>query len=428
MKINNGYFFFIIFISIYLVSFYLKIDVIKGAVPDLQTHWKYIQKLTNVGLLNILDIKLGNKTLNGLDSKLLNFPLHHIIVSQIPIINKNLNAYLNIFFFISIIIPYLFYRCCVERFKDIDKKKLFFFSSILYILPNFQAASIWGNNHNTAIIFFLIALFYLIKIEQAEKKNNFYIILTYLFLFLASYTKQYYVIFFPIFFFKILIKFKFEFKIIYLSTITCLILSIPGGIFLYNNLGLMQNLSIGATNFSSSVVVVSTIISFYLIPFLLIEIINKNFDFKKTLKNKRFIISFITILIFTIYSSFNFIYDTQIGGGFFIKLNNLLFDNYFNYIILSILLSAIVMYFSRNHLMDNFTTLTLLISFSSGWFIFQKYFEPMYLIMFVLLYDKKMLKGFFKNKLDYLYLYFLIYWVLYFIFKENDKFVSFFKI
>ena len=81
MKINYSYLFFIISITICFLSFYLRIDISGGALPDLATHWKYIQKINTVGLLNVFDIELGDKSTFGLDSKLLNFPLHHFIIS-----------------------------------------------------------------------------------------------------------------------------------------------------------------------------------------------------------------------------------------------------------------------------------------------------------------------------------------------------------
>ena len=422
MKINYNYLFFFISTAICFLSFYLRLDITQGALPDLSTHWAYIQKINTVGLLNIFDIELGYKDTLGLDSKLLNFPLHHIIISQIPFINKNLNAYLNLIFFISLVLPYLFYRCCAERFQNIDKKKLFFFSSIIYILPNFQAAAIWGNNHNTAIIFFLISIFYLIKLENSKTKNLFYIFLIYFFLFLASYTRQYYVIFFPIFFLKMFIKFKFD--IFFISVITCFVLAIPGAIFLYYNLGLFNNLNSSSTNFTSSIIVVLTIISFYLIPFFLNEVLQKKFFNKDMIKNKKFIISFIIIGVSIFFASFNFVYVGGIGGGFFIKLNNLIFDDYYKYIILSVILSLLVAYYSRKNLIDIFITIILLISFSSGAFIFQKYFEPMYLIVFTLLYDKKMITNILNNKINVLYLYFLFYWFIYFVYSQKDNLVS----
>ena len=111
MKINISFIYFFIFIFLYIASFFLKLDIAGGSFPDLNTHWNYIQKLSSVGLINILDIETGEKSPDGIDSKLLNFPLHHIIFSQIFFINKNLNAYLNVVFIISFLVPLLFYIC-----------------------------------------------------------------------------------------------------------------------------------------------------------------------------------------------------------------------------------------------------------------------------------------------------------------------------
>ena len=48
----------------------------------------------------------------------------------------------------------------------------------------------------------------------------------------------------------------------------------------------------------------------------------------------------------------------------------------------------------------------------------------MYLIVFILLYDKEMISSLLKNKLSFISLYFLVYWILYFVYKEKDKLVS----
>ena len=54
-----------------------------GAVSDLKTHWKYIQLLKK-DINNLFLYELG------VDFKLLNYPLHHLIISQIPFVNSNL--------------------------------------------------------------------------------------------------------------------------------------------------------------------------------------------------------------------------------------------------------------------------------------------------------------------------------------------------
>ena len=213
---------------------------------------------------------------------------------------------------------------------------------------------------------------------------------------------------------------KFKFNVIPISIISSF-LSIPGFIYLANNLGMFKNILFSATNFSSSILVVVSIISIYLIPFFFIQALYDKKYFENLLKRKSF---YFFILIFVVYIFLfhsNFIYDEQIGGGAFIKLNNLIFDNYNFYLLLSILLSIIVLSFSLNNKSDIFLTSLILISFSSGWYIFQKYFEPMYFIVFVLLYDRKLILNLINKNLNLVYYYFSFYWVFYFIYKQREK-------
>ena len=213
---------------------------------------------------------------------------------------------------------------------------------------------------------------------------------------------------------------KFKFNIFSISIISSF-LSIPGFIYLANNLGMFKNILFSATNFSSSILVVVSIISIYLIPFFFIQALYDKKYFENLLKRKSF---YFFILIFVVYIFLfhsNFIYDEQIGGGAFIKLNNLIFDNYNFYLLLSILLSIIVLSFSLNNKSDIFLTSLILISFSSGWYIFQKYFEPMYFIVFVLLYDRKLILNLINKNLNLVYFYFSFYWVFYFIYKQREK-------
>ena len=106
--INNkkvvAYTFSIFAISSAIISFYLNINLSVltsysgineylsefniftkngGAVSDLKTHWMYIQLLRE-DINNLFIYELG------VNFKLINYPLHHLIVSQIPIINSNL--------------------------------------------------------------------------------------------------------------------------------------------------------------------------------------------------------------------------------------------------------------------------------------------------------------------------------------------------
>ena len=418
---QNKYIYSVIFIFLFIISYLFKLDLSGGSAVDLETHWNFIQKLKNIGLFNIFELTLGDKSVDGLDSKLLNFPLHHIIFSQIYLINSNKIFFQNFYFILSFLIPFLFYLCCKERFTKIYKGNLILFCSLIFALPNFQSASIWGNNQNTALIFFLISIYFFIKLENSSKYISSYLFCSFLFLFLASYTKQYFVVFFPIIFIKSFFKFRFT---IFPATLLSSIFAFPGLYYLHENPALYNNLIFSATDFRSSIFVVLSILCFYLIPFFLLQLRSKEITFDHIFINRLYLTCILIFFLFAYFFSKSFFYHSEIGGGIFIKLNNLLFNDYKYFIFLSCFLSMILFYYSTKKIDDLILTLILLISFSSGWFIFQKYFEPMYIIVFVLMYKKELIQSLLNRKLDYVYLYFLFYWLCYFLYRYHKIYIT----
>ena len=153
-----------------------------GAVSDLKTHWQYIQLLKK-DINNLFLYELG------VEFKLLNYPLHHLIVSQIPIISSNLKIYLSVFFIISLFLPLLFYKCLIIKYENINKEKLLTLASIIYILPGFQYSAIWGNPHITALFFLLFSIYFILKLKKLNFKNNSYIYCSLFFLALSCLCK-----------------------------------------------------------------------------------------------------------------------------------------------------------------------------------------------------------------------------------------------
>ena len=51
------------------------------------------------------------------------------------------------------------------KYTKIDVNNLFLFSLILFLLPSVRSAAVWPNTQITAIIFFLISLFYFLRWE-----------------------------------------------------------------------------------------------------------------------------------------------------------------------------------------------------------------------------------------------------------------------
>ena len=415
MRYFNIYLVSIVSILTLFLSFIFKFDISNGgSSSDLATHWTFIQKLN-------LDIKNLYLLESGKDYKLLHFPLHHIIFSRFDFIAQSLENYLLTFFIISLFLPILFYMNCKILFKKTENHKIILLTILIYLFPHFQASAIWGNSHLTALFFFLLSVLNLndgiYNYKQLSKSKIFY---CFLFMSLAAYTRQYYVIFFPFLIVKIFLKERLK-NFLFIVT-SLILLSLPGFIHLMNNPDLLFGLKRPITNFNSSIVVVTSILSFYLAPFFLSNLkLNLN-QIKNILKGINLYIYFFANLIL-IFLCLNFSYDGTIGGGIFYKLSLLTLNNNLIFF-LSSFFGLFLLFFFSNQKYDYFILILILIfSFSSGIYIFQKYFEPLMYFVFILLFDKKKVEEILKNKLDFLMIYFMVYWVIYFMYSTGKIYI-----
>ena len=371
-----------------------------GVVNDLMTHWEYIISLkTDLGNLLILTL--------GKDSNLINYPLHHIIFSQLKFINT-LNDYLFVILIISFFLPIIFYFSLKERFENIDKSIIVIFSSLIFILPVFQYSAIWGNNHNTALIFFTLGIYFFNNFIKSNFNKNKKLIISLFFFSLACYTKQYYSFFF-IFLLTFLIN-KLTLQKFIFTSLLIILCAIPGLYFLILNPSLLFGMKQNITNFKSAILVSASIIFFYLIPFIIQKILNDYNDYKLKLSylldKKIFLIS-LSILVLC---SINFEYNGVVGGGIILKLSNILFDN--QYLVFPAAFFGIyfLLYFTQNTFPNYILVILLLITFNTGYFIFQKYLEPMFYIIFLNFFDKYKISQSIKKNNYIIVIYFSIYY------------------
>ncbi len=422
---TNRYFVWIfttLFVITLLISFFLKINLSNilgtfaynsylleydiqaktgGAVSDLKTYWNYIVLLKR-DLNNLFILTMGE------DVNLINFPLHHLIFSQFNFINS-INAYLVSVLVISFLLPLILYHVLKKRFENFDKSIIIVLSSIIFILPVFQYSAIWGNNHNTALIFFSLGILYFNSFIKKNFRDNIKLIFSIIFFTLACYTKQFYVFFFIFLLIYLINKISLnKFILISLFIILC---AFPGVYFVILNPILLFGLNQNITNFSSSVLVSASMILFFLIPFIIQTIVNKydHYKFKLSyLIDKK--IFFISITV-TLLCSLNFMYNGNIGGGIILKLSYFLFNNPYLVIPASFFGIYFLLYFSQNTLSNYALVVLLLSTFSSGFFIFQKYFEPMFYIIFLNFFDKyKIVQSIEKNNYIILF-YFIFYYI-----------------
>ena len=409
---TNRYFVWIfttLFVITLLISFFLKINLSNilgtfaynsyllnydiqtktgGVVSDLVTHWNYIVFLKK-DLNNLFILTMGE------DVNLINFPLHHLIFSQLNFINS-INSYLVSVLIISFLLPLILYQVLKKRFENFDKSIILVLSSLIFILPVFQYSAIWGNNHNTALIFFSLGILYFNSFIKKNFRENTKLIFSIIFFTLACYTKQFYVFFFIFLLIHLINKISLK-KFIFIS-LFIILCAIPGVYFVILNPILLFGLKQNTTNFGSSVLVSASMILFFLIPFIIQTVVNEYDNYKLKLSylfdKKIFIIS----IIVTLLCSLNFIYNGNIGGGIILKLSYFLFNNPYLVIPASFFGIYFLLYFSQKTLSNYVLVVLLLTTFSSGFFIFQKYFEPMFYIIFLNFFDKyKIVQSIEKN-------------------------------
>ena len=394
-----------------ILSFIFNFDISNGgSSADINTHWNYL-KLLNQNLNNLITLKAG------IDYKLLHFPLHHIIFSRFDFLMLSLNNYINFFFFFSLLLPIIFFLFCKKLFKELSIEKIIILTFLILLFPNFQSSAIWGNSHITALIFFLVSIY---NLNLSKTYNNdlprLNVFMSILFMTLATYTRQYYIIFFLYIIVKIYNYNKF--KYIFFVLITLIFFSIPGIYYLIINPNLFFGLVKETTDFKSSVVIVLSIISFYLIPFFLIELRNNILSFNKIF-SKKIIILMSLCSILLLYFCLNFSYLGTIGGGIFYKASLFLLNS--NLILyLTSFLGLFLLFFYNNNKLDYIVLIIIIIfSFSSGIYIFQKYFEPLIFIIFLFLFDREKISNLLKNNINFLIYYFIFYWIIYFTYSSG---------
>ena len=245
-------------------------------------------------------IKFSENFLEGIDlffndnGILIHSPLFYIFISSIIKVSNSLFLTKIFYIVICCILPFIFYQILIiKNFKE--NSFIFLLSLIIFLSPYFRSSAIWLLGDNLSLIFFSLSILFYLKIEKNPKLTNYYFCL--FFLILCCYFRYYY------FLFSIFYLFQFFFKIslrqFFLLILFCFILSIPAFIYFsyiiinYDFLSLILKKS--SVNLHINLILISTIVFFYIFPFILIQL--KSFlNFVRT--NKTFIL--IISLIFNI--------------------------------------------------------------------------------------------------------------------------------
>ncbi len=399
--------FIIFFILLYLsliIGFQLNEDSNGGAFLD----YKGQKSATEAFAINF------KKTLLNYD----NFATRHspvliIFLSFFEKINFSDELIRLIHLHICLILPIGFYLILLEKFKNIEKKYLLLIVGLIFLSPTFRSLSIWPDSRLLGLsIFTFSILFFLYFLRSKQFK---YCLLNIFFCAFSSYISPNFSLF-SIYFFYIFVK-EYNFdnkKIIYIILIN-IILSLPALYYLFildvnfltKTAVVSENKSFDFySNIANQILIIPSIILFYLIPFLFTRVFN--LEFKKILI--RVIFSLIIMSVCIIYFDYKFEYT---GGGIFFKASYFIFkNNYFFYLISFVSLFFLLIICSNKF--ENYLIFILLLLSNPQISIYHKYYDPLLVIIFfsllVVNLDGSQFKKI-KNNI-FIYLYFVVFLIV----------------
>ena len=344
-KVNNIAFFFILYFSL-LTGFYFDENLNFGSYYD----W------INVYVPPIKDFSenFGETLLNYDQYGQRHSPIFIILLSFLFKIGISFDVIRIINLHLSLSLIFIFYNSLKIIFKNIDKSKLQLLSLVIFLSPTFRSLSIWPDSRLPGLIFFVLSIYFFIKLLKNEKIKNAW--LCSISLLLSAYISPNFSLFafyfYPIFFFKIK---TFEFlKIVFLN----FILSLPMFYYLFyldvnflvagNTPGYIDGESTNVNfNISNKILIISSILLFHLIP-----IIINYLSFQKILKfyKKNFVIILSILIVLVVFFDYQLNFT---GGGVFFQFSQLFFGN--NYIFYFICFFAIsVIYLVSKKSIHNF--------------------------------------------------------------------------
>ena len=348
-----------------------------------------------VSLLTLVNIPLGD--LNIINTKELKFDAGNALLEY-----GNKYTFLRfIYLHICLLTPVIFYKCLKIIYKDTKNITLFFLSILILFSPHFRAYSIWAGETNLALLFLLISIyFYLRLVEETYKNKKKYFLLIFLnifFMAMAAHARPIYCLISIFFFLKYLQIFKFKTEIIQFILLN-IIFAFPAFYYfvlldnypfvLYSNFFYNPSLTLYSTN----IILSSSIIFFYCMPFLIV-----NFKNNKFLLNKKNIFLIIISLLLSFILLQNFQYNEMMGGGgIFYQISNKIFgNNYFLYFISILSIYFVITAASKS--LNDFMLLFIIICFDPDPWIYHKSFEPILFCLLLTLFDNKNFKNLNSN-------------------------------
>ena len=380
---NNIFIIFLILLPILslFIGFALNEDLSTGgAAYDFNLTWPIIFDYSNLNFLGT----------NG-NIPTVHMPLHYGLLSLVYLAFNDQYIVRLFYLLFSFLLPFFLYLNLTKIYNQ-NKIILIIFSLSFLFVPLLRASAIWSNSHLTATIFFLIGNYFYLK---SKEKNIFiYKIFNLLFLSFAIYSLQTYLILFLYYLYNYftLEKFNNFIKLFLFSAV----MALPGLFFIILN---PRTAAVGVYITRDILYTISTNFSVIFL-FLFFLIFNKQnlitvFNEIKILNKIEIIIIFF-LFCFVFYNQDLFISNIKLGGGFFYKLFYFILNNNLIFIISS-LLGIITSYILIKH-EPKFLGIFIIINLMNlNYVIYQKYFEPLFLIIVIILFKNFLISNIISN-------------------------------
>lgn len=369
---------YIIFTSTLFLGLYFGEDIAGGAIYDYNIHKATIDKVFKDGLLYGL---LNYDNFSNSHS-----PLFIIILNTL-ISNNELFGRL-IFLFISSLIVIIFYKTLILKYKN-NFLHLFILSNFFLLSPYFRSYSIWPGDETIALIFICLSIYFGLRFLQSNRNYLIFLFANVLSIAIASYLRPIYCIFSIYFFFIFFINNSFNLRFFIYYLISNIFLAFPAFYYVFILDVKFFSSSLVGFNIVNTFTLFYLTIFFYLTPFLLLDLkkIISRFDLK----------NFFLSILFTIVVIIYFNYEMSAGGGFYLKISELIFDNY-----LLVYILFPVAFYSCNEFLElkktkNLILFLLLIFIEIDGFFFMESYDPFFYILFFTLFDLNINKDLTKD-------------------------------
>ncbi len=297
----------------------------------------------------------------------------------------------------------------LKKNKFIDKKNLFFLSTVIFISPSFRANAVWPESAMVGLLFFNMSVYYFLKFKI--KLINTHIYQNIIFLALASYIRPsfaLFAIFFFVFYFVKIKDYIILIKIIFLN----LVLSLPAFYYLFVLEVFFINSGVSESslnlNYLSKIAIIFSIYFFHIIPLLYF----KKFFVENFFEKKNYLLILATIII-VIISLLNFNYNIDnTGGGIFLHLSYFISGNDF----LFLLLTPLFVFFSIKLVFinpgDNLLLFIIIFLITPQFSIYHKYYDPLIFMLAFSIFNFDIKEKYFsRSNILIIFTFYLLYYL-----------------